>query len=141
MSARLLTSFLLVASLAAAQEPGVRKARDVMADPAALPRLTASIGQFKASLWALSKKTGVPVPIQYIWGADDPLTPRERGYRLFAELGKRQAHGQFIGDQRAQPAQDHLSADGLEEVVDVGVDQPGVAVLVQGVDALDGHAD
>lgn len=86
---------LMAASLAAAAAPGVTKARHFMADPAALPRLTASIGRLKAEMWTLNKTTGWPVPVQYIWGANDPLTPRERGFKLFETLGRSQPHCQF----------------------------------------------
>lgn len=86
---------LMQGSLDAARGEGAMKARAAMAEPRQLPRLNASMGKMKSQLWALSKSAGLRVPAQFIWGANDPLTPRERGFVLFETVGQGQPHCQF----------------------------------------------
>ena len=50
-----------------------------------------------------------------------------------------QPDSQLIGNQGSQPAKHQIPVDRIEKVVDVCIDQPGVAALVQGVHSLDGH--
>lgn len=78
---------LIRASLKATASDGPRKAQAIMADPSALPRLTASIGRFRGQMWAAARAGKFPVPAQFIWAANDPITPRDRGFKLFETIG------------------------------------------------------
>ncbi len=52
-----------------------------------------------------------------------------------------EAEGGFVGDERGEAGEEDGPVDVIEEGVDVGVEEPGVALAKAGVDALDSEAD
>jgi pimeloyl-ACP methyl ester carboxylesterase len=103
---------LLDAAEAAAANPGIARVAAAMRTPLAQAAFSASLGRVRGAMWAQAREAGYPLPVQIIWGAQDPLTTLESGHSLFATLGQKQRFIQFhlvneAGSfvHREQPAQ------------------------------------
>jgi pimeloyl-ACP methyl ester carboxylesterase len=86
---------LLDAAATAAASAGVRRAVSAMSSPEARAVFVASHGLVRDQMWAQARDAGYPVPVQIIWGAQDPLAPVALGRILFTALGKKQRVTQF----------------------------------------------
>jgi pimeloyl-ACP methyl ester carboxylesterase len=88
-------SELLDAAVAAADNPGVSRVAAAMRTPLAQAAFNASLGRVRGAMWAQAREAGYPLPVQIIWGAQDPLTTLESGHALFRTLGQKQRFIQF----------------------------------------------
>lgn len=86
---------LLDAAVKAAASPGVARAVATMSTPESRAAFLASHTLVRGKMWGQARDAGYPLPVQIIWGAQDPLTTVSLGQVLFAALGKKQRLVQF----------------------------------------------
>jgi 2-hydroxy-6-oxonona-2,4-dienedioate hydrolase len=86
---------LIDACVEAAGLEGPRKAREVMADPLAQAKFSASMRRAKHQTWTNTRESRYPAPVQIIWGANDPLSAVDNGLKLFHAIARGQVQTQF----------------------------------------------
>jgi pimeloyl-ACP methyl ester carboxylesterase len=86
---------LLDAAVKAAESPGMARAVATMSTLEARAAFLSSQSLVRGKMWAQARDAGYPVPVQIIWGAQDPLTTVPLGQILFAALGRKQRLVQF----------------------------------------------
>jgi pimeloyl-ACP methyl ester carboxylesterase len=83
-----------------------------MADPVTRNAWNSSVARAKARLFELCRGTGVPAPVQVVWGTHDPTGTVDQGLWLYRILAQRQsvAHFHLINRAGALPFRDEPGA-------------------------------
>ncbi len=81
---------LLDAAEAAAGAAGVARASRAMASAEAQAAFLGSHIRARGEIWSCARTAGYPVPVQIVWGRQDPLTTIEHGHVLVKAIGKHQ---------------------------------------------------
>ena len=87
--------------LAAVGRPAHREAVARLAQDDQNATFTASLMQAKSRLFEVARTTGLAMPVQVIWGSDDPLAPVDHGIALFRLVAAKQVAAQFHVVNRA----------------------------------------
>jgi len=88
-------------------------------------RWQGSVGRAKARLYQAARTTGVPVPVQLVWGTHDPLSSVEHGLTLFRILAEKQRAAHFHLLNRAGALPFREEAEGFHQAVAAFVDGTG----------------
>ena len=72
-----------------------RQAVEIVAQDALQRLYLPSVGDAKARLYELCRDAGLAVPVQIVWGTNDPLTTIDHGFMLYRVVAARQAAAQF----------------------------------------------
>ena len=86
---------LLDACVASAAGAPHRAALATMAGDGHARIFAPSVTRAKFRLWEIARGQGLQVPVQLVWGNEDPTTSRERGTVLFDTLAKKQTATHF----------------------------------------------
>ncbi len=81
---------LMDGAVRAADSDGVKKAVESMSSAEARAAFTASHVRIRRRNVARARDRGYPLPVQIIWGIDDPLTTVAHGHILLAAIGRKQ---------------------------------------------------
>ena len=87
---------LLNACVAAAGESPHRDlVRNVALESSYRVAMTQSVGRIKSKFFQIYREQGLSVPIQLVWGSDDPLSGIDRGFGLFRMIARKQPMAAF----------------------------------------------
>lgn len=85
----------LVDAATAAAEGAAHRAAEAAINADGAARFQRAVMQSKGAFFALARDHGIDLPVQVIWGANDPLSTVDHGYWLFRIVAARQDASQF----------------------------------------------
>ncbi len=103
---------LVAACVRSSEAPAHARAVAHMADPARRLQWVSSISRAKSRLFQVCRESGIPVPVQVVWGTHDPLGTVDQAVWSYRILAQRQPLAQFhlINRAGALPFREEVEA-------------------------------